>query len=1104
MATRAEALQAIATSLVDCRFKATSGGAGQALMNLEQCLRYAMRQSHQLPATADCEGGTTATPLDRPVHCCVLPSWPALQVNSTGSAVAELLFFLQQRFHLAHTGSQLLATHSISDVAQLYFFVNRSETDKWMLRTCELRARAACAAASQHVALHAAFAWLLQVLSAARHYTLVVTAKKAPEAEEPPSNPNSSAGNQAAGGIEAVAPKPIKILRPQHPPEASKPRSVVKVQYQRKPEAAEQDKVPVSSDAPAAAAAEESAASQVAKVEGTTAMKLPKRLLLSAMQLAYLLCQVFEELREPTELRRLHAVLSNSLEPVLKQLLELDEQAQARDGQENNPLPAHVAGGRHTTAADLLAFVLGSAKQVEGRYEEAVVHFHTALTAGIASPVLPPEHTPFCMQQVACCYASLNDWKRLGDGWQAQGLTVSKGFELQSKLQGLQVWQPTNSSTDSDDEPQSRLLANCKPLNVAAMLDEPIMKAHACVSALFPAPPRSGQPQNIESVVGELGAAFDEALQQLSGAAAPLSANMAAEYVSLMHAGVAMTQLLIARLPPGAALPELPQWLHQAAAAEDASQHLLAASSMLITDVQQSDTLAACDTMHRRHCVLSDPLQAAYSGGRQATLDGAQLPLQALIFSVACKLASAHEYSVHGGAGTNANLPTKEAALQVLLTVGERSITAALQGSNADAAKRLLTSLMQSDVVAPLLVAGASARTSAHVQECLLRLQLQKLRYQLAAQTKHGGSEQDQRAGAELSPSTAVPRELSLDALLPTDLLEGITASSRSRRAEPKRHPFAVTSTGLAPLDTPAALEELWASLYHCLQPDGPLLASLLQSSGTHSLTAAHHALAASTQQLCTWTMQAAPQHNRWSPSWAAELRNILTQTSMTQLLHRQLTGERRAEGQAVSVNLQALLSTEVAQAAPALTCLAAAAVSSGHDLQSAWLRFGDWVYSRARHMRPSRRAVRPADPAGPSVRAEPELTEEERLCYQHVALAYSRVLALSLPQGGVDHPRLVLRLLHLAIHYHKHGMQSQLEAAMQMVPAIAWEVVAPQLFVQLHHSQQHVRAFATKTLAALAEPAPAAVLYTVVASALGSSQSGACLSCFLLSAYLV
>jgi hypothetical protein len=44
-------------------------------------------------------------------------------------------------------------------------------------------------------------------------------------------------------------------------------------------------------------------------------------------------------------------------------------------------------------------------------------------------------------------------------------------------------------------------------------------------------------------------------------------------------------------------------------------------------------------------------------------------------------------------------------------------------------------------------------------------------------------------------------------------------------------------------------------------------------------------------------------------------------------------------------------------------------------------------------------------------------------------------------------------------------------------------QVLAPQLFVQLQHSKPHVRAYATRLLAALARPVPAAVLYALVAT---------------------
>lgn len=121
------------------------------------------------------------------------------------------------------------------------------------------------------------------------------------------------------------------------------------------------------------------------------------------------------------------------------------------------------------------------------------------------------------------------------------------------------------------------------------------------------------------------------------------------------------------------------------------------------------------------------------------------------------------------------------------------------------------------------------------------------------------------------------------------------------------------------------------------------------------------------------------------------------------------------------------------------------------------------------------------------------KLSDNDQLCYQHVALAYARVLSLSLHGGSSagDHPRLILRLLHFAIHYHKHGMHALLEGALQMVPPLAWEGVAPQLFVQLRHSALPVRQFATRTLGALCEVAPAAVLYTLVAKAWREGSEG-------------
>ena len=64
------------------------------------------------------------------------------------------------------TGSHLAGPAGTSDVAQLYFFVNRAEADKWMLRTCELRALVAATSATPHLALHSCYAWLAQLTGA--------------------------------------------------------------------------------------------------------------------------------------------------------------------------------------------------------------------------------------------------------------------------------------------------------------------------------------------------------------------------------------------------------------------------------------------------------------------------------------------------------------------------------------------------------------------------------------------------------------------------------------------------------------------------------------------------------------------------------------------------------------------------------------------------------------------------------------------------------------------------------------------------------------------------------------------------------------------------
>ena len=51
------------------------------------------------------------------------------------------------------------------------------------------------------------------------------------------------------------------------------------------------------------------------------------------------------------------------------------------------------------------------------------------------------------------------------------------------------------------------------------------------------------------------------------------------------------------------------------------------------------------------------------------SVSASQLPLHTLVFTVACKLASAQEYSHYGLPATQNNLPKKESALQVISAI---------------------------------------------------------------------------------------------------------------------------------------------------------------------------------------------------------------------------------------------------------------------------------------------------------------------------------------------------------------------------------------------------------------------------------------------------
>ena len=420
--------------------------------------------------------------------------------------------------------------------------------------------------------------------------------------------------------------------------------------------------------------------------------------------------------------------------------------------------------------------------------------------------------------------------------------------------------------------------------------------------------------------------------------------------------------------------------------------------------------------------------------------------------------------------------------MQTLLTIGERTISTALRGRNTGAAKRVLSDLMQSDLVVPLLVATSSAQRSAHVQEGLLRLQLQKLRYQLAVHEQDGG-------GDDVGMRATVGSPKALDELLPDSLLDDDPVGSSKMGAQTTK-PLAVTSTGLQPVALSTAAAQLWQSLALCMQPSAPLLRAQRGSGGA--------ALAAGVQQLAAWSLRAG---DGAAPPWLPGLHSTLQAPQLQAQLDAQLPRRNTAEpgGAAAAADWGALLAQEAPQSAPVLTALAAAAVSTGPSLRRAWLSFGDCLYTRVRRARHARRSVDNAftsDAGAANAKttrsSKAPLTASDEACYRHVVLAYARALALDHgATTGTDSTRVLLRLLHFAIHHNTAAMQPAIAAAFAMVPPAAWEVLAPQLFVQLQHSQAHVRTYATQLLAALAGPVPASVLYTAVAAA-GDPAAGA------------
>jgi hypothetical protein len=100
------AVHCVAEALVGSRFKVATGGAGGALLSLEHALRETVqRQALRGAGNEGTRADRAATTPTRVLHCCLLPSWPALAGVSSAAALSEILFALQQQLHLAHSGA---------------------------------------------------------------------------------------------------------------------------------------------------------------------------------------------------------------------------------------------------------------------------------------------------------------------------------------------------------------------------------------------------------------------------------------------------------------------------------------------------------------------------------------------------------------------------------------------------------------------------------------------------------------------------------------------------------------------------------------------------------------------------------------------------------------------------------------------------------------------------------------------------------------------------------------------------------------------------------------------------------------------------------------
>ena len=315
---------------------------------------------------------------------------------------------------------------------------------------------------------------------------------------------------------------------------------------------------------------------------------------------------------------------------------------------------------------------------------------------------LPSDESPTSMHEVQ---STGTDHQPDGAESSRRGIgsvLVSSGFAARCSAvsahacSGMHVWQeppsvPSRDHAESDGAESAGLTAGIRacaqslfrdspPIQVSAMVDGAVMHAVSAVAAVFPAVPATGAVPDLHAVVRGLGECSNVITACMQHTPAQLSLAMAAEYMALMHTAAAMAQLLLARMGGNApvATPSLAQWLQEALVSRDPCQHLLEASALLGPDGDAAASMhmhglgGAASALLRRSMASTaqrlnaDAMHGAGLGASAGSATSAsQFPLHSLVFSVACKLASAQEYSPYGFTGNRDALPSKEAALQV-------------------------------------------------------------------------------------------------------------------------------------------------------------------------------------------------------------------------------------------------------------------------------------------------------------------------------------------------------------------------------------------------------------------------------------------------------